>query len=213
MAVNVMSRHTIGGDTIVGQAVMQLDKHKELYAGEKRTFKLPIRGFSSTSSPHVFDTTGTELSLSNSPQIDLPTVVSISVHIPSIYENMCGWFYKIHEVGFFDTGGTKMWVVLNDKKLYIYDNPFDSICRSTLDTHDITDIEETEIDKLEIKMPGIIIKMNTKGVTSELVWAYGDDAAKTKGFWRRALVRHHHAPANSSTEKAAGISKVVTDGF
>jgi len=216
LVINVMSKHTIGGDSIVGQAVIQLDKNKELYKGEKKVFKLPLQAFSSTDSPKVYDTTGTAVSLPNSPAPE-KSIVSITVSIPSIYENMCGWFYDIHtefnSFGFLDHAGSKMWVVLREKMLYCYDNPFDSVVKKTYDTHDVTDIIETEIDKLEIKMPGMIIKFNVKGVCSELTWAWGDDASKSKGLWRRALIRHHHAPTLAAPDAPAGgaAAEVVAD--
>lgn len=59
-------------------------------------------------------------------------------------------------------------------------------------------------------------------VTTELMWGWGDDASKTKGLWRRALVRHHHAPSMASkgemaedknSAKAGSAKKIVTSGI
>ena len=86
-----------------------------------------------------------------------------------------------------------MWVVLSEKKLFIYDNPYDSVLRKTIETNDIMDMVEMTYDKLEIKVEGVVIKTMKEGVFGgpkvpcELMWAWGDDGAKIKGLWRRAL--------------------------
>ena len=118
---------------------------------------------------------------------------------------MPGWFWDIHSdingFGFQDISGTKMWVVLSGRKLFIYDNPYDNILKKTIDATDIMDMVESTYDKLEIKVEGVIIKMLKSDafgikVPCELMWAWGDDGSKVKVLWRRALISHHHAPAN-----------------
>lgn len=102
----------------------------------------------------IHDTTGTKMNLTgpSKPQGE----VSISIGIPSIYHNMCGWFWDIHSeinnFGFLDTGGNKMWVVLKEKTLFCHDNPYDGVVKNVIDTKKITDIVETVCDKLEIKV-------------------------------------------------------------
>ena len=128
---------------------MELDNFKSLYRGQKKSFKLPVGPFKHA----VHDTTGAKMNISSAtPQ----GTVSISINIPNIYENMCGWFWDIHEelnnFGFMDTTGNKMWVVLSKKILTCYDNPYDGVVRKVIDCHHITDIVETICDKLEIKV-------------------------------------------------------------
>ena len=91
--------------------------------------------------------------------------------------------------------------MLNDRKLFCYNNQFDGQVKYTYECDQIVDILETVYEKLEIPIAGLLVKMSTESVLnggllpelSELMWGWGDDAAQTKGLWRRALVRHHHA--------------------
>jgi hypothetical protein len=187
--LNVMSTHTLGQDTVIGQAIIDLEKHRSLYQGEKMNLRLPLK----EASAPVHDTTGTKLTLAPATPVGF---ISLSVSIPNIYQNMCGWFWHIRDDIFTGTTGDKMWVVLNDRILYCYGNPYDGIVKYRVDCKNITDIVESEYDKLEIKVQGLIIKVidNSSGFArnTDLMWAWGDDASKIKGLWRRALVRHHH---------------------
>ena len=59
VVINVMSRHTLGGDTIIGQAIINLEKYRSLYKGEILNVKLPLKNAAHA----VHDTTGTKMSL------------------------------------------------------------------------------------------------------------------------------------------------------
>lgn len=111
---------------------------------------------------------------------------------------MSGWFYEINS-NFYGYSADKMWVVLNNKKLYIYKNPFSNELKQTIDCIQIMDIVETVYTDLEIPFEGVIIRLakppaieGGPTVIGELNWAWGDDATKVKGMWRSALIRHHH---------------------
>ena len=130
----------------------------------------------------VHDTTGTKVNISSgNPQ----GFITLSVNIPSIYQNMCGWFWDIKDDFYLGTTGEKMWVVLNNTELYCDGNPYDSVLKKIVDCKQITDIVESSYDKMEIKVEGLIIKLfkEEKGIKkySELMWAWGEDASKIKG--------------------------------
>jgi hypothetical protein len=102
---------------------------------------------------------------------------------------MCGWFYDIRTSLISGIYGDKIWVVLNDKKLEIYNNPYGNELKDvifalfnhhhishyiliqlfsifkimihfqTIDCMHICDIVECEYDKLEIKVEGLTIKL------------------------------------------------------
>lgn len=189
VVINVMSKHTMAADTLIGQAIINLDNHQELYKGAVHNLKIPL-----TQLTHdVHDTTGSKMKLPPSPSPE--GFICLSVNIPTIYHNMCGWFWAIKEDFLRGTTGEKMWVILHDKILYVYNNPFDSEVRQSIDVTEISAIKEARYDKMEIMVDGInivLIKKSNYGVpsTQELMWAWGDDAAKTKGLWRRALIHH-----------------------
>ena len=158
---------------------MDLDKFTNLYVGHPIHLRLRLKELSHV----VHDTSGAKINLS--PAGNPQGYINISINIPSIYHNMCGWFWEIKDDFIRGTTGEKMWVVLHDQQLFCYSNPYDSILRHTVDCKMITDIVESVYDKMEIKVDGLIIKIfnEENGVKkkSELYWAWGDDASKIKG--------------------------------
>jgi len=53
-----------------------------------------------------------------------PGFIAISIAVPSIYENMCGFFYDIKTSAYSGIYYDKIWVVLDAKKLYCYSDQF-----------------------------------------------------------------------------------------
>jgi hypothetical protein len=106
---------------------------------------------------------------------------------------MCGGFYQI-DTGVFDIVAKKIWVVLYDGWLNVHPSPHDRTLIASYDTSKIVDMRETEYDKIEITLTGVLItSVNVDEKTglktfSTLMWAWGDDATKVKGAWRRALI-------------------------
>ena len=192
---NVMSKHTLAEDSIIGQAVINLENHKELYEGSVHNLRLPLQ----TIKHDVHDSTGSRLNLS--PPSEVTGTLKVSINIPSIYQNMCGWFWSIKEGFLQGPSGEKQWVVLHDGRVYVYSNPYDLSLIMEIDVDDIQGIKETTYDKLEINVEGLKIWVKpsekTKGIKreKELLWAWGDDSSKTKGLWRRALIQHD-CPSN-----------------
>merc|ERR1711871_782650 len=201
LCANVMSAHSFGGPTILGQCRIDLDKHKEIYSGKRKSFKVPLQPIKSK----VYEAnTGHELT-SLAPPPNPTGFVSLSVGVPNILKNMCGFFWQINK-GVFDVSGQKIWVVLYEGVINVYDNPHSRRCLMTIDTDTIIDMDETRYDGLEIEVDGVIIRRVETGIDgqkrfSELLWAWGDDATQTKGLWRRALIdQERHADVRDSEE-------------
>ena len=111
LTLNVMSRHTIGPDTLIGQCILSVAQMQQLYSGKKLHISLPIQQLQHV----VYDTSGGALKLSPAPS---PMGwLSLSVNIPSIYENMCGWFWDIKSNMLGVIYGEKVWVVLHEQRV------------------------------------------------------------------------------------------------
>merc|ERR1711871_1529818 len=202
LCLNVMSRHNFGPDSIIGQCILNPEHMRALYSGHKVHLTLPVKQMQH----NVYDTTGTLIKLAPAPNPQ--GHLSMSVNIPSIYHNMCGWFFDIKTGLLGNIYGEKIWVVLEDRKVRVFKNPYDQEIKEMIDTEHIVDIEEVTYDKMEIAVDGLAVKMikpaQTKGgldVSCEKMWAWGDDASKIKGLWRRALINHHHAPSLTHSVK------------
>ena len=207
LVLNVMSAHNFGPPTILGQCRLDLEKHKELYDGKKKSFKLPIEKIRYP----VHDVPlGSKLDLA--PPGKLRGYLSVTIGVPNIFRNMCGYFYQIFP-GIFDVSHRKVYVVLDSGILNIYDSPHDRRVIEMIDTAEIADMEECNYEGLEIAIPGVKIKVlqiNSRGISTfkELMWGWGDDASKTKALWRHTLISHvaHEHYQESVKRNAAGVS-------
>merc|ERR1712070_340088 len=133
--------------------------------------------------------------MSLAPAVNPKGFISVTIGVPNISKNMCGYFWQINR-GVFDISAQKIWVALYKGYLNIYPNPHDRNCILSIDTKTIADMIETEYKGLEISVDGVIIKRvetDLEGVKvfSELLWAWGDDASRTKALWRNALIHDH----------------------
>lgn len=122
--------------------------------GGGRRFLLPLK----QKTMPVHDNKGNLIDTGDAPN---PTgFVSVSLSIPSVYKNMCGWFWNVHPYvngfGYDDITGDKIWVVVKNKIIRIYDSPFDmSKATMTFSTLDVLDLEETTYDqRLGQQSPG-----------------------------------------------------------
>merc|ERR1711871_1171213 len=131
LVLNVMSQHSVGKSSILGQCRLDIEKHRELYNGKKKSFKLPLEKIRHDIYEHV-----TNEKLSLAPPSNLKGYLSVTIGVPNIFKNMCGYFYQL-EQGVFDIKHQKIWVVLDDGILNIYESPYDRRIISTIDTDDI----------------------------------------------------------------------------
>jgi hypothetical protein len=214
IVLNVMSAHTLWAPTLIGQAVIKQEKYYDLMQGKPKKFLIPL----AKKTQPIYDETGTEMAVADAPD---PVVgfLCVSVSIPTVYHNMCGWFWDIHDYingyGMWDTTGTKQWVVVKDKVIRVYDNPYDNKLKKTINTTDVMGMEETTYDKLEIKVDGVKLQIeigpDDARKQSEIMWAWGDDVGKIKGLWRRALISHHKAPSvlNEEVEVSKSVKVIA----
>ena len=208
LVLNVMSSHNFGPPTILGQCRLDLEKHKELYNGKKKSFKLPIEKIRYP----VHDVPlGAKMDLA--PPGKLRGYISVTIGVPNIFKNMCGYFYQIFP-GIFDVGHRKVYVILDEGILNIYDSPHDRRIVDKIDSADIADMEECNYEGLEIAIPGVKIKVlavDSNGIHSfkELMWGWGDDASKTKALWRHTLINHvahEHYQESVKRDPNTGVS-------
>ena len=154
------------------------------------------------------DNTGNKLTLAPPP--GPKGFISCTVGVKDIYKNMCGYFWQINK-GVFDVSGQKIWVVLYEGVLNVYDSPHDRRCLYTIDCDSIVDMEEKKYEGLEIAVDGVVLRRvsdSLEGVKvfSEVLWAWGDDHNKTKGLWRRALInKKAHEALKDTPEYQASV--------
>merc|ERR1711871_576493 len=209
LVLSVMSAHNFGPPTILGQCRLDLEKHKELYNGKKKSFKLPIEKIRYP----VHDVPlGAKLDLA--PPGKLRGYISVTIGVPNIFKNMCGYFYQIFP-GIFDVAHRKVYVILDEGILNIYDSPHDRRIIEKIDTADIADMEECNYEGIEIAIPGVKIKVlqiGSKGIATfkELMWGWGDDASKTNALWRHTLINHvAHEHYQESVKRDPNTGKSV----
>ena len=180
VTINVFSKHYVTADTLIGQAFVDLDDLSNLTSGCSYEFSMDL------TSPKIpiYDSNGILISSAN----DKPSgSISFSIQMPSVFQNMCGWFYDIKSSFFGVISGERMWVVLNRGFIYCYDSPFEGHLQQVIECSKITVIEEVVYDKLEITLQGLTLNLSDG---AKFVWGWGDDAKKAKGLWRQALCAH-----------------------
>ena len=213
---NIMSRHGFGVDTFLGQAVIDMAHDKSLTDHLEHHFILPI---TRKVTSKIFDSKGNELKNVKDCETASGTL-SVSIRFPPVYSNMCGWFFNIKtSSGYFGTNvnGEKIWVVLKDDTLNIYQSPFDISIVGQLKLRDIADLKEKVFDNMEggLIMHGINFVMK-KGITpSDEFWAWGDDGGELKGIWTTVFGKHlrlsHSIAMSSKTRRNPNRAKAKGD--
>ena len=135
---------------------------------------------------------GEELKLSENSSALCGTEISISLKFPSIFSNLCGWFWRITK-SFFGATGDKIWLVLHDEMIYCYESPY-SLHKGAKSSHSCSEIEDIvglkesttyfESPIMEISFRGSSIYSNS------LILAWGDDTSIRKGLWKQALYKY-----------------------
>lgn len=188
LVFNIMSCHMIGGDTFLGQAVVDMAHQRHINDGKPHKFTLSLGPMILP----VFDCKGRKLSLTS---VDATGTLEVAFSVPSVYDNMAGWFWNIRSgLGLFgnDVDGDKVWVILQNDTMKCWDSPFENKLLFTVDCTQIVNLEEKVFDKLacNIAMDGIGISRKTE---PELYWAWGGDSGKIRGLWNRVFKKHHHS--------------------
>ena len=202
LILNVFSCSVIAGDTFLGQAVVDLEKHSEIYHEQSLKLTLPIL----KANHPVYSHEGTLMNL-------LPVKgkgkITIQVSIPSVFSNMCGWFTDVRLGWNADIIGVKMWVELVEGVIKCYESPYGGSLSNTIDCKRISDIEEIMYDKLEIDIEAVkitLMNLDPNLPPIEMIWGWADDRNRLKKLWRRALI-HTHGSGVVSTKTASTILK------
>jgi hypothetical protein len=175
LVFNVFSKSVLSEDIFLGQLEIEIKNHPDLYLGHEKEFNLPLH-----SAIHpVYNKDGTIIEV---PDVDSQGSLTFCINIPSIYNNMCGWWFDIR-VNLFDVSGEKIWVVLHDNIFYVYDSPLENVLYRSVDGASIVSLKRTKY-KLELEMECIELTL-TGG--EFIRWAWGNDKSKYRGLWIRAL--------------------------
>jgi hypothetical protein len=178
IVANIFSRGTVfTGDVFLGQAIIDMKLHPELFRGIQMTVNLPLK-------PAAFPVYTENGQLLKVPEIKGQGSISLSVEVPSAYlGNMCGWFTVMKQT-FFDVVGENTWVVLHAGEVLCYDSPFKGVLRKQLSVQQIAGIEEIMYEKLEIPIETLKFNLSNE---EEIFWGWKNDSTMYKGLWRRAL--------------------------
>jgi hypothetical protein len=185
VVLNVFSKSMVAEDIFLGQACIDLQQYrKELYSssGKVVTLDIPV----SLGIHKVYSESGAEIDV---PDVEPHGRISVSINVLSVFENMCGCFYHIQTNFFGVVSGDKIWAVLCHDGLYWYDSQFEGVLHRKIEREKIQSVVEVAIDKLEIKMEGLHIKLHEGEV---IEWAWGSDSRDIKGLWLRALHLRSH---------------------
>ena len=177
ISINIFSKSTIAEDIFLGQAVINLNHYPGLYSHKSVEVSVPVQ----FASQKVYSSTGDEIQI---PYVENSGSVIVNINIPSIFLNMCGWFYNITTTFYGTITLDKIWVVLCNYKFYCYDTPYERVEHMIFDVNHITSIEEVIYDKMELPLRGLEIKLSTGKI---LTWAWASDELSIKGLWYRAL--------------------------
>lgn len=111
--------------------------------------------------------------------------LNISLYIPPIEENICGFFWDIQTSFLGSVSGNKLWVILVHDFLSAY-NPKGG-ADSLVYKIDVKDIERiTESVFVNNRVPMDIIEIYRKSTRDKIVLAWGEDKS-ARGLWRKSL--------------------------
>ena len=164
--VTVIETDLDGNNYLIGQVVLSLGDVPQLYENTVVPLTCDLQEASMT-------VHGIEGDLFQSNNFANRGHINLSLHIPSIFGNICGWFWDLEP-----EEPIKIWVCLIHQRLY-----FDS---RSLDCAMITGVYEIEIDDPVFANGGIRIQTSTGA--DNLLWGWCEDSAKIKGMWHRAVL-------------------------
>jgi len=177
ISINIFSKSAIAEDIFLGQAVINLNHYPELYRHKSVEVSVPVQ----FATQKVFSSTGDEIQI---PYIENGGSVIVNINIPSIFLNMCGWFYDITTTFYGTITWDKIWVILCNYKFYCYDTPYERVEHMIFDVNHIISIEEVNYDKMKLPLRGLEIKLSSGKILS---WAWASYEMSIKGLWYRAL--------------------------
>ena len=178
VTLNLFSKNVLTGDTFLGQAVIDLGGHPELFDPTKTrvlSVTVPIKAASFP----IFALDGTKTKASSSAG---QGTIKVVIHVPRIFENICGYFWNIKSSFFGAVSGEKIWVVMFNKSLFCYDSPLEAKLLRKIDCKSIAHIEESAYDKLEMTLE--VVKITLSSASEEnLLWGWAADSQKIRRIW------------------------------
>ena len=202
LILNIFSFSVIAGDTFLGQAVIDLDEHVEIY--HEQSFKLTLPILKATHPVYSHD--GTLMRLLT---VKGKGKITVQVNVPSVFSNMCGWFTEVRLGWNADIIGVKIWVELVEGVLNCYESPHGGSLINTIDCKRISDIVEIMYDKLAIKIEAVkitLMNIDPNLPPTEMIWGWANDRNRLKKLWRRALICNHGSGV-VSVKTASAISR------
>ena len=174
LVFNVMST-SIFGTFFVGQTSLDFHEHSKITNGNDHKFKLEL----GPALLPVYDAKGNLVQPAGTKSQVTSGTLEIDVTVPSVYSNMCGWFWNVTE-SWMEISGEKIFVNFEDNVLVAWDSPFHNRVVCKVDCKKVKSLSEKTFEKLAggITMYGV-------GIAHEggpdLYWAWGDDAKSIKG--------------------------------
>jgi hypothetical protein len=199
ICLNVFSKGSMfTAETFLGQAILDLQFHPELYDGQTMTLKLPIE----EANEPIYNEEGKLVPVET---VKCQGYIILTASIPAKFCNICSWFRHMKTTILGDVVGEKVWVELADGMIKIYGSPFNGVLIEEIPCRRITDVKEIMYDKLEIKIEAIEITIapeesNKQSVVGELeallvhetiIWAWNSDGIGLKKLWRKSFVDTH----------------------
>ena len=188
ITMSVFSQNTMSSPTFLGQAVIYLSEHPELYkeGGSAVTLTLPLTGVKYTI--YSMDD-GRSMQVADNPNPQ--GSVTITFKVPTVYSNITGWFRQINE-GPFGITNEKIYVRVAGGKIEVSESPYSKGTKRIINCKSIRNFEEISYDGLEIVIDALRITMHPLSdvdlIPEQLIWAWADDKFKLRQKWRRCLV-------------------------
>jgi hypothetical protein len=179
IVLNVFSKNVaLAEDLFLGQAVVDVSKVQSIFLGERAEMCLPIR----TASMDVFDTFGRALSI---PDAECRGEIKLSIELPSVNMNICGWFVDIKKNFIGVQSQEKIYITLLENEISCFESPHQSHLIRKIFLSDIRICKEVDIDGGGSKTSkGLELTLSDREV---LIWEWGDDSRMCKGIWKCAL--------------------------
>ena len=181
VTLNVFSQNMFSANTFLGQVSIDLDAHREIYAGKNHELTMKLRH----DELPVFNKIGAAVSVDANRASILTGDITFSVTVPDIKKNLCGWWWEIKSTFLGTVSGEKIWVVVHRGIVYCYEGPFEGRLLKQFDVCDIVDMRAPDYNQStndDMDAVSIILKDGKK-----FDWAWFEDQIENKGLWKQAL--------------------------
>lgn len=176
--------NVVSNDTLLGQATLDLDEYPSLFTSNDNS-SIDLTLTIGIPQLPVFSQNGAKMKLLCG---DCQGTMKIRVSVSSLLRNIGGAFWNMKSNIFGNVSREKIWAVLRDDHLYIFDSPFERECIQKVNCSlNILGIEEKVYDKKTEEMDSITIRLFRD---ENLVFGWGDSALMVRNLWIRALLSY-----------------------